>query len=241
MADLGAISEESGRAYYVGDQILFSIGQGLLSASPLQVANAYGVFGNGGKLMQPHVVQAVLSPGTPDLKPGLADVAQASIIDRFDDDDPVSTVDMTGEKRDAIVRGLQRVITGPGVFYDFYHKTTGELLFKGYPYNVLPIAGKTGTAQGLNNLPWNDSSAFGAFSLSADHPYSAFAYLEKAGFGSQGAAPVVKCVFFALSGRYKMDSVEVAEPLNVSSSLAAPPVGLRNPTCLAGGRSDSRD
>ncbi|MEY3748614.1 MAG: hypothetical protein RLZZ449_508, partial [Actinomycetota bacterium] len=51
----------------------------------------------------------------------------------------------------------------------------------------------------------------------------------------------VKCVFFALSGRYKMDSVEVAEPLNVSSSLAAPPVGLRNPTCLAGGRSDSRD
>ncbi|NBS27347.1 MAG: hypothetical protein EBS70_00405 [Actinobacteria bacterium] len=241
MADLGAISEESGRAYYVGDQILFSIGQGLLSASPLQVANAYGVFGNGGKLMQPHVVQAVLSPGTPDLKPGLADVAQASIIDRFDDDDPVSTVDMTGEKRDAIVRGLQRVITGPGVFYDFYHKTTGELLFKGYPYNVLPIAGKTGTAQGLNNLPWNDSSAFGAFSLSAEHPYSAFAYLEKAGFGSQGAAPVVKCVFFALSGRYKMDSVEVAEPLNVSSSLAAPPVGLRNPTCLAGGRSDSRD
>ncbi|MSZ07274.1 MAG: hypothetical protein F2625_03440, partial [Actinobacteria bacterium] len=31
MADIGAISEESGRAYYVGDQILFSIGQGLLS------------------------------------------------------------------------------------------------------------------------------------------------------------------------------------------------------------------
>ena len=241
MADLGAISKESGRAYYVGDQILFAIGQGLLSASPLQVANAYAVFGNGGKLMQPHVVQAVLSPGTPDLKPGLADVAQASIIDRFDDDKPVSTVDMTGEKRDAIVRGLQRVITGPGVFYDFYHKTTGELLFKGYPYNVLPIAGKTGTAQGLNNLPWNDSSAFGAFSLNPDYPYSSFAYLEKAGFGSQGAAPVVKCVFFALSGKYKMDPVEVAEPLNVSTSLAAPPVGLRNPSCLAGGRSDSRD
>ncbi|MEY3353785.1 MAG: penicillin-binding protein 2 [Actinomycetota bacterium] len=241
MADLGAISEESGRAYYVGDQILFSIGQGLLSGSPLQVANAYGVFGNGGKLMQPHVVQSILSSGTPDLKPGIADVAQATIVERFDDEEPVSTVDMTGEKRDAVVRGLQRVITGPGVNFDFYHKTTGELLFKGYPYNVLPIAGKTGTAQGLNNLPWNDSSAFGAFSLSAEHPYSAFAYLEKAGFGSQGAAPVIKCVYFALSGRYKMDSVEVAEPLNVSSSFAAPPVGLRNPTCLAGGRSDSRD
>ena len=86
-----------------------------------------------------------------------------------------------------------------------------------------------------------DSSAFGAFSLNADYPYSSFAYLEKAGFGSQGAAPVVKCVFFALSGKYKMDPVEVAEPLNVSTSFAAPPVGLRNPSCLAGGRSDSRD
>ena len=30
-----------------------------------------------------------------------------------------------------------------------------------------------------------------------------------------------------------MDSVEVAEPLNVSGTFAAPPVGLRNPTCLA--------
>jgi hypothetical protein len=38
-----------------------------------------------------------------------------------------------------------------------------------------------------------------------------------------------------------MDSVEVAEPLNTSTSFAAPPSGLRNPSCLAGGRSDSRD
>jgi hypothetical protein len=33
---------------------------------------------------------------------------------------------------------LARVITGPGVNYGTYHKTTGELLFKGYPYGVLP-------------------------------------------------------------------------------------------------------
>ena len=26
--------------------------------------------------------------------------------------------------------------------------------------NVLPIAGKTGTAQGAGSYPWNDSSAF---------------------------------------------------------------------------------
>jgi penicillin-binding protein 2 len=115
------------------------------------------------------------------------------------------------------------------------------LLFKGYPYGVLPIAGKTGTAQGLGNLPWNDSSAFGAFSLDPSQPYSAFAYLEKAGYGSQAAAPVLKCVFMAMSGKYKVDPVVVADPLNISSSVAAPPTYLRNPTCLSGGRSDNRD
>ena len=105
----------------------------------------------------------------------------------------------------------------------------------------MPIAGKTGTAQGLGNLPWNDSSAFGAFSLDPAQPYSAFAYLEKAGYGSQAAAPVVKCLFVAMSGNYRFDELVPADPLNTASNLAAPPVGLRNPSCLAGGRSGNRD
>ena len=241
MADIGAISEESGRAYYVGDQILFSIGQGLLSATPIQVASAYGVLGNGGKVLQPHLVKTVLEPGTPDSAPGIANMSQSAVVERFDDREPIRTLDMSGDRLKPIVDGLARVITGPGVNYGTYHKTTGELLFKGYPYGVLPIAGKTGTAQGLGNLPWNDSSAFGAFSLDPNQPYSAFAYLEKAGYGSQAAAPVVKCIFMAMSGKYKVDPVVVADPLNINSSVAAPPTYLRNPTCLSGGRSDNRD
>jgi penicillin-binding protein 2 len=241
MADIGAISEESGRAYYVGDQILFSIGQGLLSATPIQVASAYGVLGNGGRLMQPHLVKTVLEPGTPDSAPGVANMSQSSVIERFDDEEPTGVLDMTGDRLVPIVAGLSRVITGPGVTSDSYHKTTGELLFKSYPYAALPIAGKTGTAQGLGNLPWNDSSAFGAFSLDPTQPYSAFAYLEKSGYGSQAAAPVVKCLFMAMAGKYKIDPVVAADPLNISSSAAAPPAYLRNPTCLSGSRSDSRD
>ena len=241
MADIGAISKESGKAYYVGDQILFSIGQGLLSATPMQVASAYGVLGSGGKLFTPHVVQQVLAPGTPDKTPGVADLTLSSVVESFDAQEPVATLDMSGDRLAPIVRGMARVITGPGVNFDYYHKTTGELLFKGYPYNVLPIAGKTGTAQGFGNLPWNDSSAFGAFSLDPLQPYSAFAYLEKAGYGSQAAAPVVKCVFMALAGRYKLEELVAADPLNIQAGIPAPPAYLRNPSCLAGGRSDSRD
>ena len=241
MADIGAISKESGKAYYVGDQILFSIGQGLLSATPIQGASAYGVLGSGGKVLQPHLVKTVLEPGTPDSSPGIANMSQSSVVERFDAREPIRTLDMSGDRLKPIVDGLARVITGPGVNYGTYHKTTGELLFKGYPYGVLPIAGKTGTAQGLGNLPWNDSSAFGAFSLDPNQPYSAFAYLEKAGYGSQAAAPVVKCIFMAMSGKYKVDPVVAADPLNINSSVAAPPAYLRNPTCLSGGRSDNRD
>jgi penicillin-binding protein 2 len=249
MADIGAISKESGQAYYVGDQILFSIGQGLLSATPIQVASAYGVLGNGGNVMQPHVVKAVLAPGTPDIKPGVADISfmnipgSSQVVERFDDEAPTNTLDMTGDRRDPIVRGLQRVIRGPGVNFGSYHKTTGELLFRGYPYAELPIAGKTGTAQGLGNLPWNDSSAFGAFSLSprSEYKYSAFAYLEKSGYGSQAAAPVVKCMYVALAGKYRFDPINAADPLNTNSSLAAQPTYLRNPSCLVSGRSESRD
>ena len=135
------------------------------------------------------------------------------------------------------------MIRGPGVNFDSYHKTTGELLFRGYPYAELPIAGKTGTAQGFGNLPWNDSSAFGAFSLSPrnEYKYAAFAYLEKSGYGSQAAAPVVKCLYVALAGKYRFDPVNAADPLNTNGSLAATPTYLRNPSCLVGGRSDSRD
>lgn len=241
LAEIGAITEEEGEAYYVGDQILFSIGQGLMSATPLQMTSAYGTLGNGGRVMQPLVAKALLEPGTPDARAGVANLAEAAVVERFDRQEPTSTINYPPEIRDPIVRGMQRVIRGPGVNYDFYHKATGENLFKGYPYGELPIAGKTGTAQGLGNLPWNDSSAFGAFSLDPTQPYSAFAYLEKAGYGSQAAAPVVKCLFVALSGNYRFDELVPADPLNTASNLAAPPVGLRNPSCLAGGRSGNRD
>jgi penicillin-binding protein 2 len=249
MADIGAISKESGQAYYVGDQILFSIGQGLLSATPIQTASAYATLGNGGKVMRPHVVKAILAPGTPDIKPGVADIGfvnipdSSQVVERFDDEQPTSTLELAETSLQPIVRGLQRVIRGPGTNYDGYHKTTGELLFRGYPYAELPIAGKTGTAQGFGNLPWNDSSAFGAFSLSPrpDYRYAAFAYLEKAGYGSQAAAPVVKCLYIALAGKYRFDPLNVADPLNTASSTAAQPMYLRNPSCLVGGRSESRD
>ena len=89
------------------------------------------------------------------------------VFKSFDTPTYKDQLEMPPEIRDPIVNGLARVtnavhVRNPGVTYpsSFYHTTTGETLFQSYPMNVLPIAGKTGTAQGASSYPWNDSSAF---------------------------------------------------------------------------------
>ena len=82
-----------------------------------------------------------------------------------------------------------------------------------------------------------------AFSLSKKYPYSAFAYVEKAGFGSRAAAPIVKCLFTALAGRVNPDDAKPTDPLDINSVTPAQPQLLRpqNALCLVGTGSSVRD
>jgi len=141
---------------------------------------------------------------------------------------------MPDEIKSEITNGLRRVITGPGTTSDYYHSTTGEKLFYTYPSNAIPVAGKTGTAQGAGNYPWNDSSAFAAFSVDPERPFTVSAYLEKAGYGSQAAGPVVKCIFLQLSGLAPADPVRLSDPLDTSVLEAAPSNRLADQSCYAG-------
>lgn len=218
----------------VGDNVQTAIGQGLLAASPMQLANAYATLANGGFLNRPHIVRAIYQGGVPESSPGNVDLTKGVIITAFDKADLIHQIDLPPAINDPIVAGLKRVITGRGVRYPdtFYHATTGETLFRNYPYDKLTIAGKTGTAQGFASKPWNDSSAFAAFSTNPFSPYTVVAYLEKSGYGSKAAAPVVKCVFEALSGAVRLDAVVPSDPLDVTSVLPANPVQLPSSLCL---------
>ena len=241
LAASGAIAEEEGEGYYVGDNLQMSIGQGLLSATPLQLAVAYGALGNGGKVVRPRVVRAIWSPGTPNGASGQVDLDKGTVLQDFSAPQVVRDFSDRAEVIAPIVKGLTRVITGPGTTSDFYHATTGERLFSAYPKRTLPIAGKTGTAQGAGNLPWNDSSAFAAFSLDKSKPYTAAAYIEKSGFGSRAAAPVVKCLFTALAGKMKVNPAQPTDPLDINSFEVAPAPPTWNPLCLVGAGSSVRD
>ena len=51
-----------GFAYRAGDAVNFAIGQGDTVVTPLQLARAYGAIANGGKLYEPRVAKAIVSP-----------------------------------------------------------------------------------------------------------------------------------------------------------------------------------
>jgi penicillin-binding protein 2 len=241
-ADLGVISEDEGQNYFTGDNVQLAIGQGLLSASPLQLAVGYSAIANYGFVMKPEIIMAVYEPGVPDSRtPGVADLSQARLTEEPNTEgEVVRQIPMPTEIRDEINNGLRRVITGPGTTSDTYHSTTGEKLFYYYPDNAIPVAGKTGTAQGAFNFPWNDSSAFAGYSQDPERPYTVTAYLEKAGYGSEAAGPVVKCMFLQMSGVAPTQPVVLSDQLDTASNLPAQPRQLADTKCFDGRFADVR-
>jgi len=231
LVDKGVLAKGEVPRLVVGDNVQVAIGQGLMAATPIQIADAYATIANGGFLLQPTIVKAIYSPLTPDAAPAVADLQQGTVVQNFDRPTIRDSLEMPPEVLGPITDGLHRVIRGRGVDYGFYHATTGENLFKAFPVD---IAGKTGTAQGAASLPWNDSSAFGAYSVDDALPYTIVAYLEKSGYGSKAAAPVAKCLFLALADRVETDPVLVSDPLDLNSTVPAPPKTLVDQVCLGG-------
>ena len=198
LVESGVLAEGEEPRVLLGDVINLAIGQGLLAATPMQLAVGYGAFANGGYVMQPRVVEAIYQPNTPTspTQPGFVDLTRA-VAPR--DASCPSATPIPMDFADPIIDGIRQNITGPGTAAN---TTTAEELFdvNWSEPAAPPIAGKTGTAQGRFSFPWNDSSVFAAFSQDSTRPWTVVSYLEKAGFGSLGSAPVVKCMFLALSG-----------------------------------------
>ncbi len=86
-----------------GDTYNFSIGQGFLTATPLQVLSAYAAVANNGVLMQPHIVSQVTD-------------ADGNVIQRFTPK-AVRTLPISPENLAVVKQGLDAVVnsdTGTG-------------------------------------------------------------------------------------------------------------------------------
>ncbi len=183
-------------SWRVGDTLNIAIGQGDMSATPLQLTNALGVLANGGTLYASNIAKAVINP--------LTSAQVTSYAPRV-----IRELYMPPSISQPINDGMVGVTS-----YNLggYRGTAVEA-FNGFPNGWL-VAGKTGTVEVLDK---NDTSVFMAYGPTAEPQYAMTVVLEEAGFGGQAAAPVVRQVFQALA----TNSVPQAETLPDEDFIAS--------------------
>lgn len=163
--------------YGPGDAINTAFGQGETQITPLELANAYATFANGGTRYAPEVAGEIISPTgkvVRKIKPKVMGHVYLSATDR-----------------QAIMTGLEGVTTATGPEGGTATATLQELH---YPYSKLPIAGKTGTSQ-TSATSNRYNSLFVGFGPTSHPRYVIAAVFPNASYGADDAAPVVVKLF----------------------------------------------
>ena len=186
-----------GVPWYSGETLSFSVGQGYLNATPLQLLMLISGVANGGKLYLPQVVEKVEDiygnklKEYPPVELGRADVSEKTL--------------------QIIQEALRGAVNDP-------HGTGWTCLLK-----EVKVAGKTGTAQvvrlpenfkkgDMNRMPqkFRDHAWFVAYAPFEDPKISIAVLVEHGGFGASAAAPIAKKVIA------KYLNAEPSPPLKVT-------------------------
>ena len=162
-----------------GQSVQLAIGQGDLLVTPLQMTQAYAMIANGGKVVEPHIVQAVEEPRSQGEPP---------VVLRPYTPKPPRDIGLDPGAIAAIQEGL----------YQATHEVygTSQQVFRLFP---VPVAGKTGTAEKFVNLPGfqglRDQSWWCGYGPYASPELAVCAVIENGGFGGTAAAPTALKVF----------------------------------------------
>ncbi len=157
-----------GEPWYLGDTYTFGIGQGYLTASPMQMAVWAAAIANDGIILEPRLVRGVQQSGV------LTELPTVITNELANEGDSL-----------AIIREAMRITAGPG--------GTGS---RGQPAG-LTIGGKTGTAEFGPQLTDGSYDSHGWYIGFApfDDPKIAVAVYVEFGVGSFHAAPVARTAF----------------------------------------------
>ncbi len=168
------IHQLEGHDWRPGDTQSLAIGQGSLTATPLQVARLMAAVANGGRLVTPHVVSRLGLPASGG-NPSPAEEAAEQI--RIPPPRPIPG--LASETLAAIRAGLLRVVSDPhGTAHGTVHLET------------IAVAGKTGTAQTGGGQA--DHAWFAGY-VPAENPKLALVVvLQHAGDAATAAGPVAK-------------------------------------------------
>jgi penicillin-binding protein 2 len=164
------------RDWFTGDNMNMAVGQGDDAVSPMQLADAYATFANGGTLYAPHVGDKVL-----DLDGRVLRTVEPR---------EVRKVDLPSSVRAPLLQGFTGAVADPD--------GTAFAAFQGFPLATFPVAGKTGTAEVKGK---QDTALFSAFAPSNDPRFEVTVVMEQSGFGASAAAPVARRVLEGLAGQ----------------------------------------
>lgn len=163
------------QAWFPGETVITGIGQGYTQVTPLQLARATATLANYGKVVNPHLVQEIITP----------DYAAPPEL-RIVPDIPLKPANV-----DNILRAMTNVVHSP--------RGTAKLIAKNINYQ---IAGKTGTAQVFTvkqeekynedaiDFKMRDHALFIALAPVHDPQIAVAVIAEHGGHGGSVAAPI---------------------------------------------------
>jgi penicillin-binding protein 2 len=163
--------------WYPGETLSVIIGQGSLTATPIQLANMIATIANGGTLYRPYIVKQIESP-------------EGNSLQSFGPE-IISKANFKPENLALVRKGIEQVIS--------HDQGTAHAQF----IPGMRVAGKTGTAQVIrfsadkvfgncNNLPrrYRHHGLFVAYAPVDDPKIAVAVVAEHACSGSGGAAPI---------------------------------------------------
>lgn len=156
---------QTGFQFRAGDAANFSIGQGDIAVTPLQMARVYAAIANGGTLWTPQVAQAFTAPGG----------GGEEELSPHRDGSVGLTPSMVAFLHDA----LTGVVT----------EGTAKGAFAGFPLASWPVAGKTGTAEAYGA---EDTSWFVSYAPATRPRYAVAVVISQGGTGGETAAPAAR-------------------------------------------------
>lgn len=177
--------ELPGGPFLGGDLMDFAIGQGTLTATPLQVAVSYAALVNGGRVLQPSVVADIRD-------------SDGQILSRHETT-VVRTVDIDESVRRSLLTDLGRVVS----------QGTARAAFEDFGPGVESVGGKTGTAQVSANR--DNHAWFVGVSPLDDPEHVVVVLIDEGGSGGQVAAPVARHILQYLAGNDPTPIVEGEE------------------------------
>lgn len=159
--------------WFTGDNVNTAVGQGEVGVTPLQLANAYASFANGGTVWVPQIALKVTTQS-------------GKVLQTFAPQ-AKSHYTLQPDWRAALLSGFEGVTAASN--------GTAYAAFSGFPLSQYPVAGKTGTAQVVGKDP---TSVFASFAPATDPQFTVVALMEQSGYGADAAAPVVRRIYEGL-------------------------------------------